>query len=104
VRRSLREEQEDVQRRHEKDHKTWRRRCYLPHRQILGRFGCARRGPVPSLEVGKGIEQEGEPPMRSQPDITGYGGSRNSWSSIAVRERWLLTARASSVVGGVRCE
>jgi hypothetical protein len=49
-------------------------------------------------------EQEGEPPMRSQSDITGSEGSRNAWSSIVVRDHLLLTARASSVVGGVRCE
>ena len=50
------------------------------------------------------FEQEGEPPMRSHPDITGYEGSRNAWSSTAVRERWPLAAWASSVVGGVRCD
>jgi hypothetical protein len=67
----------------------------LPHRLILGRFGCTRRGLVPSLQVGKGIEQEGEPPMRSQPDIAGYEGSRKAWSSTAVRDHWLLTALES---------
>lgn len=74
---------------------AWKKRCYLPHRLILGRFGCTRRGLVPSLQVGKRIEQEGEPTMRSQPDITGYEGSRNACSSTAVRERCLLAALAS---------
>jgi hypothetical protein len=41
--------------------------------------------------------------MRSQPDVAGSYESRNAWSSTAVRERWLLTARAPSFVGSVWC-
>ena len=39
--------------------------------------------------------------MRSQPDVGGSYESRIAWSSTAVLNRWLLAARASSVVGGV---
>jgi hypothetical protein len=73
-----------------KDHKAWRRHCYLPHRLILGRLRCTGLRPVPSLQVGKGLEQEGEPPMKSRPETMGSDGST-------------LTELASSAVGGVRC-
>jgi hypothetical protein len=46
------------ERRRGKDHKAWKKRCYLPHRLILGRFGCTRRGLVPSLQVGKGSNRK----------------------------------------------
>jgi hypothetical protein len=41
--------------------------------------------------------------MRSQPNVAGSYESSNAWSSTAVRERWLLTARALSVVDGIWC-
>ena len=45
---------------------------------------------MPSLQGGRGIEYEGELPMRSQLETIGSDGST-------------LTALASSTVGGVRC-
>jgi hypothetical protein len=70
-------------------------------RSKVDRLGCTGPRPVPSLQGRKGLESEGKPPMGSQPDMTGSVGSRNVWLSTAVRNSWLLTARASSVVGGV---
>jgi hypothetical protein len=68
-----------------------------------GRLGCAGRGQVPSFQVRKGFEKEGKPSMRSQPDMTGSYESRNAWQSTAMRDRWMLAARASSLEGGVWC-
>ena len=42
--------------------------------------------------------------MRSQPDVTRSYESRLAWASTAVRERWVLRAQSSSVVGGAWCE
>jgi hypothetical protein len=39
--------------------------------------------------------------MRSQPDVTGSDKSRTAWPSTPVCKNRLLTAWASSVVGGV---
>ena len=55
----------------------------MPDRLVLGRFRCTGPHPVPSLRVGKGLAQEGERQVRSQPDVTRSDKSRNAGTSNA---------------------
>jgi hypothetical protein len=50
------------------------------------RLGCTGLRPVPSLRVRKGLECEGEPPMRPDPDVPNPDEGRNAWPSTALRD------------------